>query len=150
MTLLDGGGNTGGSGEVTTLSTSRSVFHRNGLSSNNKKHIGSTSGNFSTTTSDINANNTTNSSNNGMTNGSNSSGGVQRVPEIQTKTEDGSGHDLKKWSDVCKMNSPSSNGYHPPKRSESSLGNSSNGTNGDSNNNHSSDGSVLPDMDFSN
>ena len=149
MTLLDGGGNTGGSGEVTTLSTSRSVFHRNGLSSNNKKHIGSTTGNFSTTTSDINANNTTNSSNNGMTNGS-SSGGVQRVPEIQTKTEDGSGHDLKKWSDVCKMNSPSSNGYHPPKRSESSLGNSSNGTNGDSNNNHSSDGSVLPDMDFSN
>ena len=72
--------------------------------------------------------------------------GVQRVPEIQTKTEEG-GHDLKKWSDVCKM-SPSTNGY--PKRSESSLGNSSNSTNGDSNNNHSSDGSVLPDMDFSN
>ena len=138
MTLLDGGGNTGESGQVTTLS-SRSVFHRNG-STNNKKHIGA-AGNFST--SDINANNTTSNTNtNGMINGS----GVQRVPEIQTKTEDGSGHDLKKWSDVCKM-SPT-NGY--PKRSESSLGNSSNSTNGDSNNNHSSDGSVLPDMDFSN
>ena len=116
MTLLDGGG-TGSGGEVTTLS-SRSVFHRNG--STNKKHIG----NFN---SDINANTTSNLTNNG----------IQRVPEIQTKTEDG-GHDLKKWSDVCKMSHSGENT------------NGTNSTNGDSNNNHSSDGSVLPDMDFSN
>ena len=126
MTLLDGSGS-GGSGEVTTLS-SRYV-HRNG-SSNNKKHLGSFN-------SDINANTTNNLSN-----------GVQRVPEIQTKTEDG-GHDLKKWSEVCKMSSPPTNGF-PNKRPESSMGTSNSSTNGDSNNNDSSDSSVMPDMDFSN
>ena len=66
-------------------------------------------------------------------------------------------HDLKKWSELCKMQTTNSNnipnnGTFPQnKRPEStSTGTSSN--HGDNNNNNSESGTsaVLPDMDFSN
>ena len=127
MTLLDGGGG-GGSAEVTTLS--RPAFHRNGTS--NTKKIA----NFGS--SDVNANNISN----GTYNTTESS---RRVPEIAnlqnneklTSTETGpaDNHDLKKWSEMCKME------FKGPESRE----------NGDTNNNsESSQPAVLPDMDFSN
>lgn len=131
MTLLDGGGG-GGSAEVTTLS--RPAFHRsNGTSSNTKKLA-----NFS---SDVNANTISN----GSTFTSSSTESSRRVPEIAaTENRENGGvsishqHDLKKWSEMCKM------------ETRSAVENS----NGDSNNNHSSNSDsssqVLPDMDFSN
>ena len=130
MTLLDGGGG-GGSAEVTTLS--RPAFHRsNGTSSNTKKLA-----NFS---SDVNANTISN----GSTFTSSSTESSRRVPEIAaTENRENGGvsishqHDLKKWSEMCKM------------ETRSAAEN-----NGDSNNNHSSNSDsssqVLPDMDFSN
>ena len=126
MTLLDGGGG-GGSAEVTTLS--RPAFHRsNGTSSNTKKLA-----NFS---SDVNAN--TISNGNTFTSSTESS---RRVPEIATENRENVSisqqHDLKKWSEMCKM------------ETRSAAEN-----NGDSNNNHSAANSdtsqVLPEMDFSN
>ena len=127
MTLLDGGGG-GGSAEVTTLS--RPAFHRsNGTSSNTKKLA-----NFS---SDVNAN--TISNGNTFTSSTESS---RRVPEIATENNRenvsiSQQHDLKKWSEMCKM------------ETRSAAEN-----NGDSNNNHSAANSdtsqVLPEMDFSN
>ena len=65
-------------------------------------------------------------------------------------------HDLKKWSELCKMqttnsNIPNNGSFPQNKRSEStSTGTSSN--HGDNNNNNSESGTsaVLPDMDFSN
>ena len=129
MTLLDGGGG-GGSAEVTTLS--RPAFHRsNGTSSNTKKLA-----NFS---SDVNAN--TISNGNTFTSSTESS---RRVPEIATENNRenvsiSQQHDLKKWSEMCKM------------ETRSAAEN-----NGDSNNNHSaansdnSSSQVLPEMDFSN
>ena len=114
MTLLDGGGGSGGgSGEVTTLS--RSVFHRNGS--------GTTKKGLSYGSSDINANTTT------MANGNFTQVEARRVPDIST-TADGllkdeaEAHDLKKWSEVCKM----TNTFKRPESSTSS-------SNGDSNNN---------------
>ena len=182
MTLLDsGGGGTGGSGnggggggttEVTTLT--RPVFgHRNGIgsTSNTKKHISPTSFN-----SDINANNTSITNENFASTleadrGRNGSEGhIRRVPElcnplvIPNNERDhvitNGEHDLKKWSELCKMTGSSPNGNGPSayansaKRPESSsTGTSSN--HGDSNNNHSTTSesgtsTVLPDMDFSN
>ena len=133
MTLLDGGGG-GGSAEVTTLS--RPAFHRNGTSNAKKLQA-----NFG---SDVNANNISN----GTFTSTESS---RRVPEIAAQQnnenrENGGSesqqHDLKKWSEMCKMSSPT---FKRPESAE----------NGDSNNNHanntdSSSSQVLPEMDFSN
>jgi hypothetical protein len=155
MTLLDSGGVGGGSGEVTTLS--RPMFHgRNGgnNSSNKQKQQLTTSDNYNS--SDINANTTT------VTNGnySNPESGVQRVPEIASQCQmllsHGDEHDLKKWSEVCKM-SPDQNGY----KNSTTNNSTSNSSNGDSNNNLSDSSAgggttsatttaVLPEMDFSN
>lgn len=133
MTLLDGGGGSasGGGTEVTTLS--RPIFHRNGNAS--KKNTFSTS--------DINAN-TMNSTNENfaISTPNSASTEIRRVPEMQNCTsQESQDHDLKKWSEMCKMNNSS------PRNSASAASSS----NGDSNNNHSANGdSVLPEMDFSN
>lgn len=165
MTLLDGngangpggGGNVNGrGGEVSTLS--RPMFHRNG-SSNAKKGLAST--NF---TSDINANespsNNENFSSNLVQNG------VRRVPDICSDNGSGASMhhvetrgDIKKWSDLCKLNSRSAQQQiQPTTQSSQQRASAEVSINGDNNNNHSSDDSgsssgattVLPDMDFSN
>ena len=132
MTLLDGGGG-GGSAEVTTLS--RPAFHRNGTS--NTKKIA----NFGS--SDVNANNISN----GTYNTTESSRRVPEIANLQNNEKltaengssvgpNGENHDLKKWSEMCKME------FKRPESRE----------NGDNNNNSESSqpNTVLPDMDFSN
>ena len=159
MTLLDGGGGgggpTAGNGEVSTLS--RPIFHRTANGSAKKHHISPTS----SFNSDINANNTS-ITNENFENGRSSSGnggggssGVRRVPEmctsnVQQPNDRENDHDLKKWSDLCKMN-----GFkRPESSSNATTAAPPTANNGDNNNNHSEDnasaGPVLPDMDFSN
>ena len=138
MTILDGGGGIGG--EVTTLS--RPVFHRSGTGSTGsakQKQQLTASGVY--TCNDINANNTARTNGTVGETYTQLESGFQRVPEsnpepvqfsaqhageqalsaqraTSSETEENQ-HDLKKWSDVCKVE-PDVNG-------------------GDTNNNHSMD-----------
>ena len=158
------------------------VFHRNGGSTSNaKKHIAPSS--------DINANNTSITNENfvstleaeghrghGGRNGSNE-GHIRRVPELcnpvviesrdhhmtASSQHNNGEHDLKKWSELCKMqttnsNIPNNQGTFPQnKRPESTStgtssnhGDSNNNLNSNSGNSESGTSTVLPDMDFSN
>ena len=165
--------------QVTTLTMP--VFHRNGGSTSNaKKHIAPSS--------DINANNTSITNENfvstleaeghrghGGRNGSNE-GHIRRVPELcnpvviesrdhhmtASNQQHNGEHDLKKWSELCKMQTTNSNipnnGTFPQnKRPESTStgtssnhGDSNNNLNSNSGNSESGTSTVLPDMDFSN
>ena len=174
MTLLDGtgtgsvGGNsTGNSGnaatEITTLS--RPLFHRNGSATTNaKKHLSSPNNNAFATSNDINANNTSINNENytsSLSGPNRPRNETRRVPELCNNSSgrtlenlEEQQHDLKKWSELCKMNTsgfdPTTNNVNIKSETEGASNN-----HGDNNNNHASSDSggsstVLPEMDFSN